>query len=87
MDICYQYLFLYFNYFNIFNLTFEKKVLILPNNLIFAICQLAKLEILLFHFKRISIKNTGKIIPGHCGLMNDGMLFAFPFSFFYWSLN
>ena len=83
---------LYFNYFNIFNLTFEKKsidfTLII---LIFAISSISQIgDIIVSYFKRISnIKNTGKIIPGHGGLLDriDGMLFAFPFSFFYWSLN
>jgi phosphatidate cytidylyltransferase len=30
------------------------------------------------------IKDTGKIIPGHGGLLDrvDGMIFAFPFSYF-----
>ena len=84
--------FLYFNYFNIFNLAFEKKsidfTLII---LILAISSISQIgDIIVSYFKRISnIKNTGKIIPGHGGLLDriDGMLFAFPFSFFYWSLN
>ena len=84
--------FLYFNYFNIFNLAFEKKSidfsLII---LIFVISSISQIgDIIVSYFKRISnIKNTGKLIPGHGGLLDriDGMLFAFPFSFFYWSLN
>ena len=42
-------------------------------------------DILISFFKRKSkIKNTGKIIPGHGGLLDriDGMLLAFPFSYF-----
>ena len=38
-------------------------------------------DIIISYFKRLSkIKNTGKIIPGHGGLLDriDGMLFAFP---------
>ena len=39
-------------------------------------------DICISYFKRKSkIKNTGKILPGHGGLLDriDGMIFAFPF--------
>ena len=42
-------------------------------------------DIAISYFKRTSnIKDTGKIIPGHGGLLDriDGMIFAFPFSYF-----
>ncbi len=47
-------------------------------------------DILISYFKRLSkIKDTGKIIPGHGGLLDrvDGMIFAFPFSYLILKLN
>ena len=41
-------------------------------------------DIIISYFKRISkIKDSGKIIPGHGGLLDriDGMVFAYPFSY------
>ena len=47
-------------------------------------------DIIISLFKRLSmIKDTGKIIPGHGGLLDriDGMIFAFPFSYIMFSLK
>jgi len=47
-------------------------------------------DIMISYFKRLSkIKDTGKIIPGHGGMLDriDGMIFAFPFAYILYSLN
>ena len=47
-------------------------------------------DIIVSYFKRLSkIKDTGKIIPGHGGLLDriDGMIFAFPFSYLILKFN
>ena len=47
-------------------------------------------DIIISLFKRLSkIKDTGKIIPGHGGLLDriDGMIFAYPFSYLIFKMN
>ena len=81
---------IFFNYFDyiaqLINIGVSSKELSI-NNFIFTIVtstvsQLG--DIVISYFKRKSkIKDTGKIIPGHGGLLDriDGMLFAFPSTF------
>ena len=52
---------------------------------VFIISTISQLgDIIISYFKRLSkIKDTGKIIPGHGGLLDrvDGMIFVFPISY------
>ena len=57
-----------------------RSILFLLTILISTVSQLG--DIIISYFKRLSkIKNTGKLIPGHGGILDriDGMIFAFPF--------
>ncbi len=71
-------LFISFQYFNL-KLSIEWLFFTL---LLSSVSQLG--DIIISYFKRLSkIKDTGKIIPGHGGLLDrvDGMIFAFPFAY------
>ena len=70
-----------FFYFNLY----EKNFILLKIIFVILISTASQLgDIILSYFKRKSnLKDTGKIIPGHGGLLDriDGMIFAFPFAY------
>ena len=77
MSIILYYLFKNFNYGD--DINYNDFIFIL---LISTISQLG--DITITYFKRLSkIKDTGKILPGHGGLLDriDGMIFAFPVAY------
>jgi len=74
---------IYFSYSYLFstNQEFTHKIFIFVI-LISTVSQIG--DIIISYFKRLSkIKDTGKIIPGHGGLLDriDGMIFAFPIAY------
>ena len=72
-----------FFYTNFYGLIFwTDNLLLITVILISSVSQIG--DLIVSYFKRISkIKHTGKILPGHGGLLDrvDGMIFAIPFAF------
>ena len=79
--ICTNFFINYSHIFGFDGLTYNSKTFILVL-LISTVSQTG--DIVISYFKRLSkIKDTGKILPGHGGLLDriDGMIFAFPIAY------
>ena len=88
MSITLIYFFYYYSYliFDVFE-DFNNKTLLF----VFLVSSISQIgDIIISFFKRLSkVKDTGKIIPGHGGVLDriDGMIFALPFSYIILSLD
>ena len=76
----------YLFYMQEFEIEFRTSFLLL----IFSISLVSQIgDLIISYFKRMAkIKDTGKILPGHGGLLDriDGIIFALPFSYFFLSI-
>ena len=78
--------FIYFNNLTFFSLAeFDGEIGVQIMTTVLSISLISQVgDLIISFFKRKSkIKNTGKILPGHGGILDriDGMIFAFPYAF------
>ena len=76
---------IYLDYYNTYIIVKAELVSFLDFLFIIVVSSISQMgDIFISYFKRKSkIKNTGKIIPGHGGILDriDGMIFVFPFTY------